>query len=106
MTSMASQVTDMVDLPPPYRILPYSIPFRVPGFIKQTRREDRVLAPEACECEDWFAAFTDRVLNAVAREFLPVCRMSDGEFFFSSGTSPQVSGFPFRKDYVAVFDRF
>ena len=94
---MASQITDMVDLPPPYRILPYSIPFRVPGFIKQTRPEDRVLAPEPCECEAWFATFTDRVLNAVAREFLPVCRMSDGEFFFLFGHQPPSLRLPFAK---------
>jgi hypothetical protein len=68
--------------------LPYAIPYRVPGFLNQARPTDRALAPEACECEAWFDAFADRVAAAVGRNFLPVCRMSDGEFFFLFGQQP------------------
>ena len=88
----ASRVTTAVDkafdswgLPVPYRILPYSIPFDVPGFHMQARPTDRVLAPTNCVCDDWFHSFTDNVAEAVGRRFLPVCRMSDGEFFFLFG---------------------
>ena len=97
MTSTAAKGAEVVALPPAYRILPHSIPFRVPGFIKQSRPEDRVLAPHACNCEEWFSAFADRVSNAVGRTFLPVCRMSDGEFFFLFGQQPPSLRLPFRK---------
>jgi len=79
---------DWGDLPSSYRILPYSIPFRVPGFHNQARPTDRVLAPEACDCDAWFDSFADRVASAVGRAFVPVCRMSDGEFFFLFGQQP------------------
>lgn len=88
MTWQSACEIDSVRLPPSYRILPHSIAFRIPGFAKQARPEDRVLAPEAYDCEQWFSAFADRVANAVGREFLPVCRMSDGEFFFLFGQQP------------------
>lgn len=97
MTPTAAKVAEVVSLPPSYRILPHSIPFRVPGFIKQSRPEDRVLAPYACDCEEWFSTFVDRVSNAVSRTFLPVCRMSDGEFFFLFGQQPPSLRLPILK---------
>ena len=97
MTSTAAKGAEVVVLPPAYRILPHSIPFRVPGFIKQSRPEDRVLAPDACKCEEWFSEFADRVSNAVGGTFLPVCRMSDGEFFFLFGQQPSSLRLPFLK---------
>lgn len=75
-------------LPNRYRILPFEIPFYVPGFLKQARATDRVLAPAMCDCETWFGGFADRVVESVGRRFLPVCRMSDGEFFFLFGPQP------------------
>lgn len=83
-----SHANDWGDLPSPYRILPYAIPFRVPDFRKHASATDRVLAPDACECEAWFDSFVDRVAAAIGREFLPVCRMSDGEFLFLFGQQP------------------
>ena len=80
-----SRTADWGDLPPPYRILPYAIPFLVPGFRKHASPQDRVLAPEACDCEAWFDSFVERVAASIGREFLPVCRMSDGEFLFLFG---------------------
>lgn len=79
---------DWGDLPAPYQILPYAIPFRVPSFGKHASPTDRVLAPEDCDCEAWFDSFVDRVAAAIGREFLPVCRMSDGEFLFLFGQQP------------------
>lgn len=75
-------------LPERYQILPHSLAFRIPGFLKQARRDDQVLAPDACDCEQWFVDFADRVCASVGHEFLPVCRMSDGEFFFLFGQQP------------------
>ncbi|MEI6239040.1 MAG: hypothetical protein WCR51_01490 [Planctomycetia bacterium] len=88
MNSAESGSTDSGCLPAPYRILPHELPFRIPGFLKQARPSDRVLAPVACDCETWFDSFASHVASSVGRRFLPVCRMSDGEFFFLFGRQP------------------
>lgn len=75
-------------LPTPYRIMPQRIPFFVPGFEGQSRATDFVLAPQETDCTKWFELFTQRVVDAVGREFLPVCRMSDGEFMLLFGHQP------------------
>ena len=81
-------------LPPAYRILPASVPFRVPGFEGQSRATDFVLAPEATDCREWFARFVDRVSRAVGTSWLPVCRMSDGEFNLLFGHQPPSLRYP------------
>lgn len=75
-------------LPRPYQILPYQIPFYVPGFRKQARTTDLVLAPMMEDCGTWFDSFADRVAASIGKSFLPVCRMSDGEFSFLFGQQP------------------
>lgn len=82
-------------LPPRYAILPVAVPFRVPGFLGQARDSDFVLAPEPIDCRDWFDAFAARVIGAVeARRYLPVCRMSDGEFLLLFGPQPPSPRYP------------
>ena len=75
-------------LPSHYRILPEIIPFYVPGFEERARPNKFVLTPEPIECGAWFDRFTSRVLEAVGRQYLPVCRMSDGEFLLLFGFQP------------------
>jgi hypothetical protein len=75
-------------LPRPYQILPCQIPFYVPGFRKQARATDLVLAPMMEDCGTWFESFADRVSESIGKHFLPVCRMSDGEFSFLFGQQP------------------
>lgn len=78
-----------VALPPRYAILPAAVPFRVPSFLGQARDTDCVLAPEPIDCAAWFEAFAARVIDAVeGRRYLPVCRMSDGEFLLLFGPQP------------------
>ena len=78
-------------LPPAYRVLPTSVPFYVPGFEKQRYPQCYVFAPEPVDCGAWFDRFTGRVLEAVGSTYLPVCRMSDGEFLLLFGfQSPSV----------------
>ena len=81
-------------LPPSYRILPASVPFRVPGFEGQSRATDFVLAPEEIDCRVWFTRFVDRVSRAVGTAWLPVCRMSDGEFNLLFGHQPPSLRYP------------
>jgi hypothetical protein len=75
-------------LPRPYQILPHQIPFYVPGFRKQARATDLVLAPMMEDCGTWFESFADRVSESIGKHFLPVCRMSDGEFSFLFSQQP------------------
>jgi hypothetical protein len=82
-------------LPRRYAILPAVVPLRVPGFLGQARDSDFVLAPDAIDCRDWFAAFAARVIDAVeGRRYLPVCRMSDGEFLLLFGPQPPSPRYP------------
>jgi len=83
-----------VPLPPSYRILPASVPFAVPGFLRQCSPTDRALAPEPVDCGEWFERFAARVEAAVGKAYLPVCRMSDGEFLLLFGHQPPSLRYP------------
>lgn len=79
----------MSALPTQYQVLPYTIAFRVPGFEYLQRPGDRTLALRDWHCEDWFNLFVDRLVEACgSRNYLPVCRMSDGEYLFALGEQP------------------
>lgn len=70
-----------IPLPAEYRILPCTIPLRIPGFLSYWSPGVATLAPAEIESETWFVRFVDRVESASrARRFLPVIRMSDGEY--------------------------
>jgi hypothetical protein len=84
----AAQAGAEIVLPPAYRVLPTSEPFYVPGFEKQRYPQCYVFAPEPVDCGAWFERFTGRVLQAVGSSYLPVCRMSDGEFLLLFGFQP------------------
>jgi hypothetical protein len=76
-------------LPRSYQILPESIDFRIPGFEHLYQPGHKTLSPTRRSCEAWFHEFVDRVVAASASHtFLPVCRMSDGEFLFALGDQP------------------
>lgn len=74
-----------VFLPSRYQIMSRRIPFYVPGFEGQSRSTDFVLAPNETDCAAWFDQFVRQVADVVGRSFLPVCRMSDGEFMLLFG---------------------
>ena len=75
-------------LPPQYQVLPSSVPFYIPGFEKQRYPQCFAFAPEPVDCGKWFDRFAGRVLQAVGASYLPVCRMSDGEFLLLFGFQP------------------
>jgi hypothetical protein len=75
-------------LPPEYKILPASIDFIIPGFQKLFTPGDKTLSLSERDCGQWFHEFVDRLVAACGREYLPVCRMSDGEFRFILGDQP------------------
>lgn len=78
----------MKPLPKKYRILPYSRTFTVPGFDEQIGPNVQSLVPSDLKCEDWFEATLSKIENALGHEYLPVTRMSDGEFTFLLTAQP------------------
>lgn len=75
-------------LPAAYRVLPTTVPFHIPGFQRQRYPQCYAFAPEPVECAAWFDRFAGRVLQASGASYLPVCRMSDGEFLLLFGFQP------------------
>jgi hypothetical protein len=75
-------------LPESFHVLPAIVPFQIPGFQKQYLSGDRTFAPTNRDCAELFEAFYARVLTAIGHEYLPVLRMSDGEFHFCLGPQP------------------
>lgn len=73
------------DLPPRYHILPESIDFIIPGFRRFYTPGDKTLALSRVDCVQWFEEFVDCLVAACGCRYLPVCRMSDGEFRFILG---------------------
>jgi hypothetical protein len=76
------------ELPSSYRILPYEVEHRIPGFESMYRGREGVLAPTALDCAARFRHFAKTVIDARGSRYLPVCRMSDGEFLFALGRQP------------------
>ena len=86
----------MKPLPQSHFIMPYAVDHRVPGFEREYVPGIKTLAPAPVRCEDWFNVFCDTIINAIGRHFLPVCRISDGEFKFLLGHQPLGPVWPYR----------
>jgi len=87
-----------LELPRKYRIslLPESIDFVIPGFEQNYPRGlSKTLALRKRDCEQWFNEFVDHLVDSCGRRFLPVCRLSDGEFLFLLGEQPIDIRLPF-----------
>src|SRR4051794_38054776 len=75
-------------LPESFHVLPALVPFHIPGFQSQLGPSDMTFAPTKRDCDELFELFYDRVMAAIGRTYLPVLRMSDGEFHFCLGPQP------------------
>ncbi|MDD5596350.1 MAG: hypothetical protein PHV82_00310 [Victivallaceae bacterium] len=87
-----------LELPQEYQSprFPESIDFIIPGFEKvYPPGRSKTLALKKRDCRIWYNEFIDRILDACGRRFLPVCRMSDGEFLFLLGEQPFDKRLPF-----------
>ncbi len=82
------------ELPTRYRILPFSIDYRIPGFDRQYAEGDRVLSLRERDSKEWFEDFADVIVGACGRRYLPVCRLSDGEFLLWLGPQRPSVRFP------------
>ena len=86
--------TKELEFPAKYRIslFPESFDFVIPGFEKcSPPGENKTLGLKKRNSEEWFNEFIDKLINACGHQFLPVCRISDGEFhFFLGEQSPDI----------------
>ncbi|MBU3578645.1 hypothetical protein ICN17_01335 [Polynucleobacter sp. 73C-SIWE] len=81
-----------VNLPSKYKmsLFPESIDFDIPGFKKHYVIRGRdTLAIRARDCAHWYDEMIDRVIDSCGKAFLPICRISDGEFLFLLGRQPE-----------------
>jgi hypothetical protein len=74
-------------LPPEYEmsIFKFDIKFTIPGFIYKSTKFDRSLSLSNINSEDWYNDFIDKVVSSIGKNYLPICRISDGEFLFFLG---------------------
>jgi len=95
----------MRELPEIYKIIPESIDFKIPGFLRYYVPGVKTLALSQRNCAEWFHEFVDRVIAACGHRYLPVCRMSDGEFRFCVGEQPPSIRLPWLKRQKIVLRR-
>lgn len=77
-----------MELPHRYKLraVPCPIDFIVPGFERSyPQGSTKILALGERDSRTWFTKFVETVLAAVGRHYLPVCRLSDGEFLMMLG---------------------
>lgn len=72
-TSLAKQLRTVVDLR-----IPGFMDAVPPGSVGQTTFRER-------SSEEWFQEFSDKCINSINKQYFPVLRMSDGEFYFCTG---------------------
>lgn len=89
-------------LPSRYDVLPHIIPFVVPGFEWIYRADHVTYAPAPLRCEAWFDEFANRVVDSCGQRFIPVCRMSDGEFRFCLGEPCPVDQLGLREKVISL----
>jgi len=88
------------ELPKKYRmsVFPESIDFIIPGFDRiYLPCKNGTLALKKRDCSEWYHEFVDKCVAACGRQFLPIYRMSDGEFLFLLGEQPLDERWPIKQ---------
>jgi hypothetical protein len=93
--------TRYLKLPPRYRILPAETDQLIPGFESHFRPWHKVLSPRHRDCREWFDEFVGKVRGAIGKHYLPVCRLSDGEYTFMFGEQPPDERLPFWQKLIS-----
>jgi hypothetical protein len=77
-------------LPNDYKmtLFDFDISFTIPGFKYKSTIYDRSLSLTNQNSEDWYNDFIDKVVSSIGKKYLPICRVSDGEFLFFLGKQP------------------
>ncbi len=72
------------------------IPFLISGYEKQCEGM-YTYAPAEIECDKWFLSFRRKIIDSIGKVYLPVCRISDGEFLTLLGYQWMNFKYPFKK---------
>ncbi len=72
------------------------IPFLISGYEKQCEGM-YTYAPEEIECDKWFLSFRSKIIDSMGKDYLPVCRISDGEFLALLGYQWMNLKYPLKK---------
>lgn len=76
------------NLPKRYQLMKYALDLRIPGFSAEELYHMRTFAPANIDTTDWFYDFTNKVVDALGKRHLPICRIADGEYLFMLGFQP------------------
>jgi hypothetical protein len=77
------------DVPFQYKILPYLVVLRIPEFEVYCTEDAFTLSPEEIDSSVWYESFVNRIILSIEkRKYLPVIRLSDGEYQFLFGDQP------------------
>ncbi|MDA7656757.1 hypothetical protein N8647_00265 [bacterium] len=88
-------------------IFPTSIEHVIPEFKRDyTPGSDRVLSFDDRDCEQWYHGFVDLVISQRGKKFLPICRLSDGEYMFYLGEQPLDITLPFFSKIRQLLGKF
>jgi len=106
--SKISKVKNKSILPPEYEMstFKFDIKFTIPGFSYKLSKFDRSLSLSNINSEDWYNDFIDKVVSSIGKNYLPICRISDGEFLFFLGKQPLDIRYSFFKRLKLIFSNF
>ena len=97
---MIKKEKKFLKLPKVYEMetFPISMDFFIPGFLKKyVPGYNKTLALKDRDCENWYHEFINKCIDACGMKYLPIYRMSDGEFLFLLGEQPQDIRLPLLK---------
>lgn len=79
------------------KILNHIIPFYINGFYNNDIT-GYTLTNRNLNCNDWFEDFKKIVSSNISKKYLPICRLSDGEYTFICGPQP-----PLKHNWIAHY---
>ena len=80
-----------LEVPHRYKLqaVPFGIDFVVPGFERSYPRGSmKVLALSDRDSRNWYRDFVAAIRNAIGKQYLPICRIADGELLMMLGPQP------------------
>jgi hypothetical protein len=79
------------------KILNHFIPFYLDGFYNN-EITGYSLSNRNIDCNDWFIEFKKNISSNISKKYLPICRLSDGEYTFICGSQP-----PLKYNFIAHY---
>jgi hypothetical protein len=77
------------EIPSQYKIFKYLVVLRIPEFERYWSEDAFTLSPENVDTSHLYESFIRRIISSIeARKYLPIIRLSDGEYQFLFGDQP------------------